>query len=395
MAIRFHWLPCEIVANGHHEAAKWMFFFPRLQDSFPRVNRDSNTPSGSMRAGILHGAKDLRCGDVAIPEPAPGMVLLRVRRVGICGSDMHYFEHGCCGAFVPSRPFIMGHELTADVVGANGEAGRAILGSRVTVNPARACGFCDDCKAGRGNLCRKTIMLGSASTTPPTDGAFAEYVTVRADQCHLLPPQMTDALGAMMEPFAVALHAVKRAGAVAGKRVLVTGGGPIGLLVLIAARAFGATPVALSDVVEGRRRSALALGADCVLDPTSGALTGQVRDLTGDGFDVVFEASGAPPALRQAFDLVRPGGTIVQIGTLGTADVPLPANQLMAREIQLLGSFRYGNVFDEAIRLVDSGRVDLTPLVSEVFPLAELPKAMERAFAKDDVIKVQIEVSPN
>ena len=347
-----------------------------------------------MKAGILHGARDLRCGEVVIPQTAPGMVLLRVRRVGICGSDMHYFEHGCCGAFVPSRPFIMGHELTADVVAANGEAGEALIGSRVTVNPPRACGFCEYCKAGRGNLCRKTIMLGSASTTPPTDGAFAEYVTVRADQCHVLPPGMSDGLGAMMEPFAVALHAVKRAGSVAGKRVLVTGGGPIGLLVLITARAFGATPVALSDVVEGRRQSALGFGADSVLDPCSNDLADQVRALTGDGFDVVFEASGAPPALRQAFDLVRPGGTIVQIGTLGAADVPLPANQLMAREIQFIGSFRYGNVFDEAIRLAESGRVNLEPLVSEVFPLAELPQAMNRAFAKDDVIKVQIEVNP-
>jgi L-idonate 5-dehydrogenase len=346
-----------------------------------------------MRAGILHGAKDLRCGLAAIPEPSPGMVLLRVRRVGICGSDMHYFEHGCCGTFVPSRPFTMGHELTAEVVAANGEAGQALIGSRVTANPARACGFCDYCKAGRGNLCRKTIMLGSASTTPPTDGAFAEYVTVRADQCHILPPRMSDGLGAMMEPFAVALHAVKRAGSVAGKRVLVTGGGPIGLLVLITARAFGATPVALSDVVEGRRQSALGFGADAVLDPASNHLADQVRELTGDGFDVVFEASGAPPALRQAFDLVRPGGTIVQIGTLGTADVPLPANQLMVREIQFVGSFRYGNVFDEAIRLAASGRVDLEPLVSEVFPLAELPQAMQRAFAKDDVIKVQIQIN--
>lgn len=347
-----------------------------------------------MRAGILHGAKDLRCGQVAIPAPGPGMVLLRVRRVGICGSDMHYFEHGCCGAFVPTRPFIMGHELTADVVAANGGAGAALIGSRVTVNPARACGFCDDCKAGRGNLCRRTIMLGSASTTPPTDGAFAEFVTVRADQCHVLPAGMSDGLGAMMEPFAVALHAVNRAGPVAGKRVLVTGGGPIGLLVLITARAFGATPVVLSDVVEARRDAALGFGADAVLDPAADDLAAQVRERTGDGFDVVFEASGAPPAVRQAFGLVRPGGTIVQIGTLGAADVPLPANQLMVREIRFIGSFRYGNVFDAAIRLADSGRVALEPLVSEVFPLAELPQAMQRAFAKDEVIKVQVEINP-
>ncbi len=346
-----------------------------------------------MRAGVLHGAKDLRVSRIDIPQPGPGMVLLRVRRVGICGSDMHYFEHGCCGAFVPTRPFVLGHEFTADVVAHGPVATGPAIGTRVTVNPARACGFCDYCKSGRGNLCRKTIMLGSASTAPPTDGAFAEFVTVRADQCHALPPRMSDGLGAMMEPFAVALHAVKRAGSVAGKRVLVTGGGPIGLLTLITARAFGATPATLSDVVAGRRETALKLGADAVLDPTAKDLADRVKELSGDGFDVVFEASGAPPALRQSFDLVRPGGTIVQIGTLGTDDVPLPANQLMAREIQFIGSFRYGNVFDEAIRLVETGRVDLEPLVSEVFPLEEFPAAMQRAFAKDDVIKVQIQIN--
>ncbi|MEI6656377.1 MAG: zinc-binding dehydrogenase, partial [Verrucomicrobiota bacterium] len=265
--------------------------------------------------------------------------------------------------------------------------------TRYTGNPLITCGVCDYCKEGRGNLCRRTIMLGSASTSPPTDGAFAEFVMVRADQCHDLPLLMDDGVGALMEPLAVALQAVKRAGAVAGKRVLVTGGGPVGLLVMLVARAFGATPVALSDVVASRRHVALKLHADAVLDPAAEHFPERVHELTGAGFDVIFEASGAPPALRQAFDLVRPGGTIVQIGTLGTDDVPLPANHLMVHEIQFIGSFRYGNVFDEAIRLVSGGRIQLDPLVSEVFSLAQLPQAMHRALAKDDVIKVQVQIS--
>ena len=348
--------------------------------------------SESMLAGVLHGARDLRVQQVAPPQLRPGMVLLRVRRAGICGSDMHYFQHGCCGAFVPSRPFILGHEFTAEVAAVAADVEMPAVGTRVTVNPARACGSCEYCKAGRGNLCRRTIMLGSGSTTPPTDGAFAEFVLVRADQCHVLPLLMDDGMGAMMEPFAVALHAVKRAGAVAGKRVLVSGGGPIGLLVLLTARAFGATPVVLSDPLDGRRKTALKLHADAVLDPAAAHFAERARDLTGDGFDVIFEASGAPPALRQAFDLVRPGGTIVQIGTLGCEDVGLPANHLMVNETQFIGSFRYGDVFGEAIRLVAAGRVNLAPLISEVFSLVELPRAMQRCFAKNDVIKVQIQV---
>lgn len=346
----------------------------------------------SMLAGVLHGAKDLRLQAVALPELLPGMVLLRVRRVGICGSDRHYFEHGYCGTFVPSRPFILGHEFTADVVATADGVSTPELGARVTVNPARACGACDSCQGGRPNLCRHTIMLGSGSTTPPTDGAFAEFVTVRADQCHPLPLSMDDGIGAMIEPFAVALHAVKRAGSVEGKRVLVTGGGPIGLLVLLTARAFGASTVMLSDMLEQRRQAAARLGADAALDPREKNLQEQAHELTGGGFDIIFEASGAPQALRQAFDLAGPGGTIVQIGTLGPDDVPLPANQLMVRETQFIGSFRYGNVFGEAIGLAETGRVNLAPLISRVFPLVELPKAMQLACTGDDVIKLQIQV---
>ncbi len=266
------------------------------------------------------------------------------------------------------------------------------VGARVTANPARACGVCDYCKSGRGNLCRATIILGSASTTPPTDGAFAEFVTVRADQCHVLPPDMDDATDAMLEPLAVALHAVKRAGVVAGKRVLVTGGGPVGLLAAMTAKAFGAVPVALSDILATRREAARKLGVEATVNPASPTLADEVRALTGDGFDVVFEAAGARAALRQAFDLVRPGGTIVQIGTLGTEDIPLPVNQLMVREINFVGSMRYGNVFDEAIRMVQTRRVDVRALITGVLPLAEVSDALRLAGEKTTALKVHLEI---
>lgn len=346
----------------------------------------------TMTAAVWHGAKDIRLEPRRRPELRPGFVLLRTRRVGICGSDLHYYEQGYCAAFVPDRPFVLGHELTAEVTALGEGVASVKVGDRVTVNPARACGFCDHCKGGRPNLCRQTIMLGSASTTPPTDGAMAEFVGVRADQCHVLPPGLDDGLGAMMEPLAVALHAVKRAGVVSGRRVLITGGGTIGLLVAVAARAFGAAPVVVTDVVAARRAKALAVGADAALDPTAKDLAAQVRALAGEGFDVILEASGARAALRQAFDLVRPGGTIVQIGTLGTEDVPLPANQVMVREINFVGSMRYGHVFDEAIRLVASGRIDLRPFISDVLPLADCRRAMELAGDKASALKVQLEL---
>jgi L-idonate 5-dehydrogenase len=344
-----------------------------------------------MKAAVLHGARDIRIEPYRQPELHPGMVLLRPRRVGICGTDLHYYEHGYNATFVPDRPFILGHELTAEVAAVAPGVDAVKVGQRVTVNPARACGFCAYCKGGQINLCRKTIMLGSASTTPPTDGALAEFVTVRADQCHLLPDDMDDGIGAMMEPLSVALHAVKRAGTVSGKRVLVTGGGTIGLLVAMTARAFGAVPVAVSDIVATRRDKAIELGVDVALDPTAHDLHHQVQELTGLGFDMVFEASGAPPALRGAFDLVRPGGTIVQIGTVGTADIPIPVNQLMVREINFRGSMRYGDTFDEAIRLVAAGRIQVSSLINNVFALEDSVKALHLAADKSAALKVQIQ----
>jgi L-idonate 5-dehydrogenase len=349
-----------------------------------------------MKAAVLHGPGDIRIEIRERPGLTPavghGMVLLRPRCVGVCGSDQHYFEHGCCAGFVPDRPFILGHEVAAEVAAVADGVSKVRVGERVAVNPARNCGRCSYCKAGRINLCERNIMLGSASTTPPTDGGLAEFVMVREDQCHPLPDTVDDGLGAMIEPFAVALHAVKRAGSVSGKRVLVTGAGTIGLLAAITVRAFGAAPVAISDIVPERRAKAEELGIDAVLDPSAPEFSGRAMDLSEGGFDFVFEASGAAPALRSGIELARPGATIVQIGTLGTAEIPLPVNRLMTKELTMMGSMRYGNVFDEAIRLVAAGRVDLRPLINGVFPLDETMRAFEFMADKARSFKVQITI---
>src|SRR5262245_39878299 len=277
----------------------------------------------TMTAAVLHGARDVRVEDYPRPELAPGQALLRVLRVGMCGSDLHYFQHGYCAGFVPTRPFVLGHELSAEVAAVADDVTGLRPGSRLPVNPARSCGNGEACRGGRRNLCPRTIMLGSASTRPPTDGAFAELVAVRADQCHALPETLDDAAGAMIEPLAVALHAVRRAGALQARRVLVSGAGTIGLLVGATARALGAASVVAMDTARGRRAAAVRLGAAQALDPLDPALSAAARELSRDGFDVVIEAAGAPASLRAAFDLVRPGGTIVQVGTLGAAGVPL------------------------------------------------------------------------
>ncbi|MBP6795469.1 MAG: alcohol dehydrogenase catalytic domain-containing protein [Saprospiraceae bacterium] len=346
----------------------------------------------TMAAAVLHGAKDIRVEKFKMPDLLPGMVLLKIKRVGICGSDLLYYKDGYCGAFVPSRPFILGHELTGEVVAVNGNTSKLLpIGTRVTVNPTRACGYCNYCKSGQNNLCRNTIMLGSGSTNPPTNGAMAEFLTVSANQCHVLPPGMEDGFGAMIEPITVGLHAIKQEGKVSGKNILITGGGTIGLLTAITAKAFGAAAVVVSDIIEERRQLALTCGVNTALNPMDDNFQNQVNDITGDGFDIIFEASGAETALRQAFDIIKSGGTIVQIGTLEIKDVPLPANQLMVKEIRYIGSFRYGNVFDEAIHLVDSGKIDLSPFITNVLPISEVTLAMSLAADKKNALKVQMQ----
>lgn len=349
--------------------------------------------SKTMLAAVLHGIQDLRVDKRPIPDLEPGKALVRVRRGGICGTDVHYYEEGRFGSFAVTAPFILGHEITGEVVAVAEGVTQPTEGQRVVVNPAWQCGQCDYCRSGRGNLCRRVRILGSASTKPPTNGAFSEYLLIEAEQCFPIPADLDDGLAAMMEPLAVALHALRRAGSVAGKRVLVTGGGPIGLLTVITARAYGATTIALSDPVLERRRMAISVGADSAFDPTDAASNDQMTALTGDGFDLLFEASGAPPALQQAFALVRRGGTIVQIGVFSAPEIALPINQLMVRELQFIGSFRYGNVWEEAIRLVASGRVDLQPLISRVFPLQQAAEALKLASAKTGVVKVQLDLT--
>ena len=239
---------------------------------------------------------------------------------------------------------------------AEGVSGLA-LGTRVAVNPARACGACEACRGGRRNLCSRTIMLGSASTRPPTDGAFAELVAVRADQCHALPDvarrwrRCDDRAAGGRAPRRAPGRAARgqaRAGLGRGHDRPARGDGRP------RARARRASSRATS-----RRDGASARSGSAPITRSTRRTRrsrSSVRELAGDGFDVVVEAAGAPASLRRAFELVRPGGTIVQVGTLGAADVPLPANQLMNRELQLVGSFRYGDEFADAIGLVATRR---------------------------------------
>lgn len=346
----------------------------------------------TMQAGVLYGSRDVRLEVRTRPTPASGQVRLCVRRAGICGSDIHYFVHGYCGRFVPTRPFVLGHEFVATVDEAGDGVISPSIGERVVVNPAASCGHCDACRIGRGNLCPHVVMLGSASTTPPTDGAFAEYVVVPARQCYVIPENVCDSDAAMIEPLSVVLHAIHRCGGVDGARMLVTGGGPIGLLAARAARSLGAALTVVSEPSACRRRLADELAADSVLNPMADDFLDAALAVSDGGFDIVLEASGAAAAVRSAFAVVRRGGRIVQIGTVGGNDVSLPVNDLMVREIDFLGSFRYAAEFSQALRLIAGGRIDFDGLVTATLPLSELPMALELASSNAEALKVQLVV---
>jgi L-idonate 5-dehydrogenase len=344
----------------------------------------------TMKAFLLHGEKDLRAQDIDLPAVPPGHILLRVRRAGICGSDIHYYLHGKIGSFIPKRPFVLGHEFAGEIAGIGDGVSQTMMAQRVTVDPSIPCGECAFCRGGRYNLCRNMRFYGSASCEPHIDGGFAEYTVAPARNCFAVPESLGWGEAAMIEPLSVVVHAVRRAGDLAGRRVLVTGGGAIGQLTALVARAFGASQVVMSDIAAFPRSLAVKLGADASLNASDAEFEARAIALAKGGFDFVFEASGSPQALSQAIAAAERGATIVQVGTLPTP-VTAPLNAIMAKELNFIGSFRFANVFATALDLAVSGKVNLTALISAVLPLHDMQKAMDLAVGKDEVIKVQIE----
>lgn len=345
-----------------------------------------------MQAYVLHGPCDMRLEERNVAGVGPDDALVRVRRTGICGSDVHYYRHGQIGDFVPREPFALGHEFAGEIVETGSNVEWLETGTRVAVDPQLPCGECRYCRIGRYNLCRNMRFLGSASCYPHIDGGFGEYVAVPAANCYPLPDDLDFGYAALLEPLTIANHAVVRAGAgagggVAGKRVLVTGAGTIGQLVLRVARAYGASTVAVSDIDQFARDFSLTSGADYAFDPRSDELEGFAAD---DAIDVVIEVSGSPAALAQALNLVGRGGTVVQVGTQ-PARVELPANLVMSRELAVIGSFRSAHVIRPSLDLAASGRIELESVISSVFPFSRFQEAMDVAVAKERVIKVQVE----
>jgi L-iditol 2-dehydrogenase len=306
----------------------------------------------TMRASVLKAPRTLVVEERRVPSPGPGEVLVEVGSVGVCGSDVHYYEHGRIGNYVVRDPLVLGHEAGGRVAAVGEGIEPSRVGERVAVEPGVPCGRCPLCRRGRYNLCRDVRFFA----TPPVDGAFCEYVVVPGDFAYAVPSSVSDDAAGLVEPLSVALWAHQRAGTAAGSRVLVAGAGPVGLLVTQVARAFGASGVVVSDIDAHRRELALSFGATDALDPATEAT------VPGD-FDVFIDCSGVPAAVAAGLRSVGPAGTAVLVG-MGSDELTLPVSVLQDREVSLTGTFRYANTWPAAISLVVSGDVDLDALVT-------------------------------
>jgi len=337
-----------------------------------------------MKTFLLYGSKDIRLTEKSMPKLGADQVLVQPKFMGICGSDVHYYRHGFCGNFVPKKPFALGHEFSG-IIHSIGEKVQGLkVGDEVAVDPSMPCRTCKHCCSGHYNLCLSMKYFGSASCDPHIDGSMAQFVVVPEANCYVLPSGITMAQASLLEPLCVAMHAVRQAGRIAGTSILITGGGPIGQLILRVVKAFGSFDTTVSDVDEFSREFALKSGASNVVNPLD-----ENAWKSSAAFDIVFEASGVPSALVNGIQVVRRGGTVVLVGTL-PEQFSIPGNLIMNKELKLHGSFRFANVFEDSMKLVSAGIINLEGIVTDVFRFEDIPMAMEKALEKNGVMKIQI-----
>lgn len=328
-----------------------------------------------MRAVVVHGAGDLRLEQRRKPRVGPGEVAVEIRYGGICGSDLHYWRHGAVGAFRLREPLVLGHEVVGHVHEVGDEVSGLASGTAVAVHPASPCGKCAQCGTHRRNICADTGYLGSAARFPHVQGGFADVLVVRADQVLPLPAGLDLRRAAVAEPAAVAWHAVRQAGDVTGKRVLVTGAGPIGCLVVSALRAAGAAEIVVTDVHSEPLAVAEAVGATTTVrvgSPEAKAL----EDLAADA---AIESSGNPAGFNTCLSAVDRGGLVVGLGLLPPGDSPIAANLIITRELRVTGSFRFDLELAEVLTQLADGNLPVDPVITASMPVERLGDAFELA----------------
>ena len=336
-----------------------------------------------MNAVVIHPPHELRVEQRQEAAPGEGEVAVRVGAGGICGSDMHYYLHGGFGAVRVREPMVLGHEIAGTVAALGPGVTELAVGDRVAVNPSLACGTCEFCRAGLPNHCEEMRFFGSAMRTPHVQGGFRDWLVCEAARC-VVGRRAPVAELALAEPFSVALHAVGRAGDLRGRRVLVTGCGPIGVLAVAAARLAGAGEIIATDLVEAALVHARALGADRAMRPEALAAFASGRG----SLDAMIECSGNEQAFRAGLETLRPRGVCVQVGLGG--DVMLPQSMVVAREITVAGSFRFGEEFERAVTLIDGGEVALGSMITATVPAWDARAGFELARNRSVSMKVQL-----
>jgi len=335
-----------------------------------------------QRASVLREDLTLVMEERSVPRPGRGEVLVQVRSVGVCGSDIHYFEHGRIADFVVESPMILGHESSGTVVDVGEGVHDLPIGTTVALEPGIPCATCEQCRAGRYNLCPDVRFFA----TPPIDGTLCDYVVVPRAFAHPVPDHVSFDAAALVEPLSVGVWACRKARVGLGTRVLVTGAGPVGMMAALVARASGAAQVTITDTNPARRAHAAVLGF-AVVDPGAAAVADEVTA------DVLLECSGASAAIDAGIRAVVPAGVVVLVGMSPTTMVELPVGVIQARELWVTGTFRYAHAYPTAISLVASGAVDLDALVSHTFPLEEAEQALTQPRMDPATMKVVIRVS--
>lgn len=346
---------------------------------------------GKMKVAVMLGTGKMGFEERDIPKAKDDEVLVKLEYVGICGSDLHYYETGAIGDYVVEPPFVLGHEPGGTVVEVGKNVKHLKVGDRVALEPGKTCGHCEFCKTGRYNLCPDVVFFA----TPPVDGVFQEYVAHEADLCYKLPDNVSTLEGALIEPLAVGFHAAIQGDAHLGQRAVVMGAGCIGLVSMMALKARGVSEVYVVDIMEKRLEKALELGAAGVINGAEEDVLERVKKLTdGAGMDLVIETAGTEITTRQAIHMVKKGSNIVLVGYSKSGEMTLPMSLVLDKELTFKTVFRYRHIYPMAIDAVAAGKVNLKGIVTDVFGLDEVQKAMDYSVNnKADIVKAVIRIA--
>ena len=346
---------------------------------------------GKMKVAVMLGIGKMGFEEREIPKVKDDEVLVKLEYVGICGSDLHYYETGAIGDYVVEPPFVLGHEPGGTVVEVGKNVKHLKVGDRVALEPGKTCGHCEFCKTGRYNLFPDVVFFA----TPPVDGVFQEYVAHEADLCFKLPDNVSTLEGALIEPLAVGFHAAIQGDAHLGQKAVVMGAGCIGLVSMMALKARGVSEVYVVDIMEKRLEKALELGATGVINGAKEDVLERVKEVTdGAGMDLVIETAGTEITTRQAIHMAKKGSNIVLVGYSKTGEMTLPMSLVLDKELTFKTVFRYRHIYPMAIDAVAAGKVNLKGIVTDVFRLDEAQKAMDYSVNnKADIVKAVIRIA--